>query len=134
MLATDCRIDYLCDPIARLIQARSLRRCLGPRRLVYSAGLFDYLDDEEFVALGAALLTTVVDGGTLLIGNMARHNPSRVLMTTFMEWDLVHRSAGELAALGARFAAPADDVGVEAEATGVNLFLRIRRDVTAPVA
>lgn len=134
VMATDCRIDYLCDPIARLIQARSLRRCLGPRWLVYSAGLFDYLDDEEFVALGAALLTTVVEGGTLLIGNMARHNPSRVLMTTFMQWDLVHRSADELVALGARLGAADDDVAVDAEATGVNLFLRLRRGVSAPVA
>jgi hypothetical protein len=58
---------------------------------------------------------------------MARSNPSRVLMTEFMDWDLVHRSTDELAYLGHRLASEGDLVAVDAEPVGVNLFLRIVR-------
>lgn len=123
--APGCVLDYCVEPVARLMHASALVPALGSRDLIYSAGLFDYLDDAEFVALATALRSALTDGGTLLIGNMATHNPSRVLMTTFMAWDLIHRTAAELGALGAAAARPGDRIAVEAEPAGINLFLRI---------
>lgn len=123
---TGCRIRYVCDPVARLIRAAPLAACLGEHELIYSAGLFDYLEDDVFVGLASALRSCLTDSGRLVIGNMASHNPSRVLMSTFMDWALLHRSQAQLRGLGSAASRSGDVVEVEAEPSGVNLFLSLR--------
>ena len=48
---TGARIQFIRESIRRLIVAQELSKTLGVRELIYSAGLFDYLNDRSFSAL-----------------------------------------------------------------------------------
>jgi SAM-dependent methyltransferase len=124
---TEARIEFIREPVRRLLVARSLASTLGARELIYSAGLFDYLNDEAFRALLAALYDALTPGGALLVGNMASHNPSRLAMEYFVDWFLLHRTADELQALASTLTPTPAAVEVETEPLGVNLFLLVRR-------
>jgi extracellular factor (EF) 3-hydroxypalmitic acid methyl ester biosynthesis protein len=115
------------ESIRRLVGARQLREALGERDLVYSAGLFDYLGDRAFTALAAALCGTLAPGGHLAIGNVARGNPSRWAIEYCGEWFLIHRSPDDLRALAAGIEPRPARAWVDAEPTGVNLFLHLER-------
>lgn len=94
--------------------------------IVWSAGLFDYLDDKQFVFLLRRLYEMVKTDGELVLGNFGPDNPSRNYME-FGQWYLKHRSTDELIALGRQCQARAGQIRVEAESVGVNLFLRIEK-------
>ncbi|MCY1292519.1 Methyltransferase domain protein [compost metagenome] len=93
--------------------------------LVWSAGLFDYLDERRFVFLLKALAKLLRPGGELVIGNFSEANPSRAYME-FGEWMLNHRSAAQLQALAKQAGFPDAAARIEQEPLGVNLFLRVR--------
>jgi diguanylate cyclase (GGDEF)-like protein/PAS domain S-box-containing protein len=92
--------------------------------LIWSAGLFDYLDNEKFVFLLRSLMKMLTINGKLVIGNFSTLNPSRDYME-FGEWFLFHRDITELTELAGKAGADPDSVSIESEATGVNLFLKI---------
>lgn len=94
--------------------------------VVWSAGLFDYVNDKVFVRLLKALLGVVKPGGELVIGNFSTFNPSRDYMEIFGDWHLAHRSREQLLALAERAGAEIQNCSVHWEAEGVNLFLHIR--------
>jgi extracellular factor (EF) 3-hydroxypalmitic acid methyl ester biosynthesis protein len=123
----NARLECIREPIRRLLVARSLAATLGTRDLIYSAGLFDYLNDQAFAALLGALYDALAPGGLLLVGNMATHNPSRLAMEYFVDWFLIHRSVEQLHALTRTLNPRPASVAVETEPLGVNLFLVIRR-------
>ncbi|MNZ12332.1 hypothetical protein D3C78_292070 [compost metagenome] len=93
--------------------------------LVWSAGLFDYLDDRQFVLLLKVLARTLRPGGELVIGNFTEPNHSRAYME-FGGWFLNHRSEAQLRTLVALSTLACESVSVEQEPAGLNLFLRIR--------
>ncbi|MBM7062490.1 class I SAM-dependent methyltransferase [Pseudomonas sp. UL073] len=93
--------------------------------LVWSAGLFDYLNDREFVFLLKALAKLLQPGGELVVGNFSEANPSRAYME-FGDWVLHHRTDAQLQALAAQAGLPEAGVRIEREPLGVNLFLRAR--------
>ena len=95
--------------------------------LVWSAGLFDYLDDRQFVFLGRRLLDSVRPGGSLVLGNFTEENPSRGYMELFGEWFLNHRSPETLISLGGEISDDRDDctVSVGFEPLGINAFLSL---------
>ena len=92
--------------------------------LIWSAGLFDYLDNEQFVFLLRSLMKMLTINGKMVIGNFSTLNPSRDYME-FGEWFLFHRDITELTELAGKAGADPDSVSIESEATGVNLFLTI---------
>lgn len=94
--------------------------------LVWSAGLFDYLNDRVFVRLLRALLAVVRPGGRVVVGNFSEFNPSRDYMEIFGDWHLVHRSAEQLTALARQAGASANRYSVTWEPEGVNLFLEVQ--------
>lgn len=124
---TGARIHFIRDSIRRLLGARKLSETLGARDLVYSAGLFDYLNDRTFTALAGSLYDALVPGGLLAIGNVALDNPSRWMMEYISEWFLIHRSRAELAGFGSALTPAPSAVQVDSEPLGVNLFLLVRR-------
>jgi SAM-dependent methyltransferase len=124
---TGARIHFIRDSIRRLLGARKLSETLGERDLVYSAGLFDYLNDRTFTALAGSLYDALVPGGLLAIGNVAAENPSRWMMEYISEWFLIHRSRADLAAFGQALTPAPRAVQVDSEPLGVNLFLLVRR-------
>ncbi|MSP60913.1 MAG: class I SAM-dependent methyltransferase [Myxococcales bacterium] len=124
---TGARVKFIRESIRRLLTAQRLSRTLGERELIYSAGLFDYLNDRSFGALLRALYDALVPRGLLAIGNVALHNPSRYAMEYFSDWFLIHRAPDALRALGGSLNPAPSSVVVDAEALGINYFVLIRR-------
>jgi extracellular factor (EF) 3-hydroxypalmitic acid methyl ester biosynthesis protein len=124
--STGARVHFIRDSLRALLTRDSLAQKLGQRELIYSAGLFDYLDDRLFRRILGVLYTGLAEGGRLAIGNVAAHNPSRWIMEYFAGWFLIHRSVEALLELGSELPATAQR-RVEAEPSGVNLFLHVQR-------
>eukprot|EP01084_Bolivina_argentea_P290444 498904_1 len=65
--------------------------------LVWSAGLYDYLNDKTCQKLTKQLFDMVKPGGKLLIGNfMPSDTVSRGYMECFMDWKLVYREVEQI--------------------------------------
>ncbi|UJS24452.1 hypothetical protein [Thiothrix winogradskyi] len=62
----------------------------------------------------------------IIIGNFSVINPSRAYMSIF-QWNLFHRSPQKLAALAMVAGVPESAISISREATGVNLFLHIKK-------
>ena len=97
-------------------------------QLVWSAGLFDYLDKKVFVALLRRLWHSVIAGGELVLGNFSPANPTRAYMEIFGEWFLNHRSSADLILLAQKAGISSKSLHVACETEGVNLFLHARKD------
>ena len=112
----------------RFHQANALRFSTEERYdLVWSAGLFDYLNDGLFVKLLRRLLRFTKPGGELVIGNFGNFNPTRNCMELLCDWNLIHREGAYLSALAMDAGADADAIFVGKEPEGINHFLHIRR-------
>jgi extracellular factor (EF) 3-hydroxypalmitic acid methyl ester biosynthesis protein len=98
--------------------------------LIWIAGLFDYFPDRIFASVLKRLIPAIGEGGELVIGNFSPTNPSRAYME-FGGWSLHHRTADELVSLALRSGAAPDTIQIDAEPLGINLFLRIKSQVTA---
>jgi extracellular factor (EF) 3-hydroxypalmitic acid methyl ester biosynthesis protein len=67
--------------------------------LIYSAGLFDYLQDSTAVALIKAMFARLEPGGVLSIANFTRDSHGRGFMAGFMDWCLIYRNEEDLRSL-----------------------------------
>lgn len=122
---TGARVQFIRESVRRLLTAKQLSSTLGERDFVYSAGLFDYLNQRSFSALLGALYSALVPGGQLAVGNVAAHNPTRWFMEYCLDWFLIHRSPEQLVAFARQLDPAPARVEVDAEPLGVNLFLRV---------
>jgi len=95
--------------------------------LIWSAGLFDYLDDRHFVEITKKLYSMLFADGELVIGNFGDKNPSRGLMEVFCEWILIHRSQDKLIELAIQAGVPESKIRVGKESQGINLFLHLKK-------
>jgi predicted acylesterase/phospholipase RssA len=95
---------------------------LGQQDIIYSLGLFDYLEDKVAIRMIQSLYGFLNPGGVLLVGNFDVTNPSRALMEAVMEWYLIHRTGDDMMAL-AKAAVPEGRHFVMAEPEGINLIL-----------
>ncbi len=93
---------------------------------IWSAGLFDYLDDQKFIFLLKRLLAMLKPGGTIIIGNFSPANTARQYME-FGEWFLYHRNEEKLASLAQQCGPDNNCITVEQEPEGVNLFLVVNK-------
>jgi len=94
--------------------------------LIWSAGLFDYFKDKHFVYMVNKYYKYLTEGGEFIIGNFSNSNPTRRLMEVLSDWYLNHRSKFDLVRMAVEAEATEDNVEVEMEELGVNLFLRIK--------
>ncbi len=94
--------------------------------VVYCAGLFDYLSDRICRRLLEIFYDMLAPGGLLIATNVHPSNPWRNWMEYLAEWHLVYRNEEQLLKL-APSRAPAQASIVKAEATGVNIFLEVRK-------
>jgi len=94
--------------------------------LIWSAGLFDYFKDKHFVYMISKYYKYIAEGGEFIIGNFSNSNPTKRLMEVLSDWYLVHRSKHDLVRMALEAEARKDQVGVDMEELGVNLFLRIK--------
>jgi len=95
--------------------------------LIWSSGLFDYLNDKTAKLLIRRLFTMLAAGGALVIGNFGTDNPSRPYMEIIGQWFLIHRDVENLRCLCADVCSDACEVSVFSDETGVNLFLCLTR-------
>ncbi len=68
------------------------RNSLGRFDLIYSAGLYDYLNDSTAGFLTRVLFKMLKTGGRLLIANFMPQNNERAYMEAFMDWQLIYRT------------------------------------------
>ena len=95
---------------------------LADQDVVYSLGLFDYLEQRTAIEVVKHLYGYLAAGGLMLIGNFHPRNPYRALMEGAADWFLIHRTEDELLACG-KEGAPEGRHFVMAEPEGVNIIL-----------
>ena len=93
---------------------------------VYCSGLFDYLSDHTCAQLIDIFYNQVAPGGLLVVTNVDPSNPLRNGMAYLLDWHLIYRTAQNLRALLPE-RAPDEAVQIRSDATGVNLFMEVRK-------
>lgn len=91
--------------------------------LIWSAGLFDYFDNDTFIQLLSRFSFWCAPSGEIVIGNFSVSNPSRSYMEKAGDWYLFHRTDDELRKLALKAGFKNEQLEVRSEALGVNLFL-----------
>jgi extracellular factor (EF) 3-hydroxypalmitic acid methyl ester biosynthesis protein len=91
--------------------------------LVWSAGLFDYFDDNTFTKI----LARFTSQPYIIIGNFSDANPTSGYMEVIGEWYLNCRGAGLLRRLAKDAGFLKDHIRIKHEPTEVNLFLHIKK-------
>ena len=64
--------------------------------LVYSAGLFDYLDARLSARMASRMFDLVKPGGSMIIPNFAKNTLEQGYMECFMDWFLIYRDENEV--------------------------------------
>lgn len=96
-------------------------------RLIWSAGLFDYLTDEKFMFLLNRILPLLEDDGELVVGNFSTDNPTLPYMEVIGDWRLRYRRPEDLRGLARACGLKEADIRIGKEPEGVNLFLHIKK-------
>lgn len=102
-------------------------RPTGAFDLVWSAGLFDYLNDRLALSLLKRLWGAAAPDGRLVIGNFANTHPTRSWIEWCGDWFLIHRSLGELHQLALAAGIPPSMVQTFSDEWGAIGFLDCRR-------
>jgi extracellular factor (EF) 3-hydroxypalmitic acid methyl ester biosynthesis protein len=92
--------------------------------IVYCAGLFDYLSQRVCKRLVELFCTMAKPGGLVIVTNVSDDNPSKAWMEYLVEWNLIYRGRKEMEDL-VPDRVPVKGTKIEADVTGVNLFLEI---------
>lgn len=95
--------------------------------LVWSAGLFDYLNDRAAAMLIRKCWKFLKPGGLFVFGNFSPDNPTRKGMELVSKWNLLHRSVNQLIQICRMSGVEAKSVEVESESLGINLFCRLEK-------
>ncbi|MCP4116536.1 MAG: cyclic nucleotide-binding domain-containing protein [Desulfobacteraceae bacterium] len=113
-------ISYLKDNLIKWALGTSSHE-IELQDIIYSGGLFDYLDDDLFVLLANRCYDQLGPGGSLMVGNF-RPNSDKVFMDRLLEWRLVYRDAEALVSLFAKTKFTSDIEVVAEERAGIQLF------------
>lgn len=95
--------------------------------MVWSAGLFDYLDEKFAAALAKRMWAWTKKGGKMIIGNFHPRNESRNYMEWVGDWLLIHRTEDEMLKFLYDAGIPKSCVTFEQEPLGVNIFAVISK-------
>jgi extracellular factor (EF) 3-hydroxypalmitic acid methyl ester biosynthesis protein len=95
---------------------------------VYCAGLFDYLSDKVSARVMQLLHRWTKPGGLVLSTNVHPRNDVRHFLEHLLDWNLIYRDESQMLSL-----CPEGTEGkVTTDATGVNVFLEIRKSISTP--
>jgi extracellular factor (EF) 3-hydroxypalmitic acid methyl ester biosynthesis protein len=95
-------------------------------RLIWSAGMFDYLNDKKFIFLLKSLASHLEEDGELVVGNFSTDNPTLPYMEVVGEWKLYHRTSEQLVLLAKACGFTDGSIRIGQEPEGVNLFLHMK--------
>lgn len=95
--------------------------------VIWSAGLFDYLDNRTFIILLKKMISLMNAESEIVIGNFSPTNPTRYYMECGY-WFLNYRDSEELLKLSNQTLLDDFYCNIDSESEGVNLFLHITRD------
>ena len=126
-------LEFVKKSVHHMLKEGAKATQVSPRNkydLVYCAGLFDYLSDQVCHRLTNIMYDLVTPGGLLIVTNVEPANPSRHGMEHLLDWHLIYRGAGDLAALRPDGAA-VDEARVYVDDTGVNVFMEVRKPAYA---
>lgn len=96
--------------------------------MIWSAGLFDYFKEKHFIYLLKKYLVFLASNGEMVIGNFSQHNPTRKLQEVLGDWYLNYRSDFELIKIAIEAGVTKEQVRIDKEPLGVNLFMRIEKN------
>jgi extracellular factor (EF) 3-hydroxypalmitic acid methyl ester biosynthesis protein len=91
--------------------------------MIWSSGLFDYLNEKTAIFLLSRLRAMLAPNGRVILGNFSHVNPSRPYMEIVGEWFLIHRDEQDLRQMANAAGFDAEKISVTSDVTGVNLFL-----------
>lgn len=93
---------------------------------IWSAGLFDYLNEKAFVKLLNRFKDWLKKGGEIVIGNYNEsHNPSRDYMEILGDWHLIHRTEEQLLNLARQVGFGEHEIHVSRMPDNAILYLHI---------
>lgn len=125
-----------CAAALRPLPANLARAALGrsdvalaDQDLIYSAGLIDYFKDNLLVRLLDWIHAGLRPGGRVVLGNFHTDNPSRRMMETVLEWELIHRDEEDMRRIFARSRFGCEGLHFFFDPSGVNLFVEATRRV-----
>jgi len=90
--------------------------------LVWSGGLFDYLEDDTAVDVIKRMWDCTNEGGKMIVGNFHPSNTSRNYMEWCGQWFLIHRSDEELSNLFLKAGIPRNAISIDREPLGACIF------------
>ena len=122
---TAAKLNFVLEPVDRLLDSDIFAALLGQRDIIYSTGLFDYFNDQTFRKLLSIIYGVLPKGGRMYIGNMSTENPTRWLIEYACDWFIFHRTQDEMIRLADQLEPRPELVTVEAEPLGINLFLLV---------
>jgi SAM-dependent methyltransferase len=96
--------------------------------LVWSAGLFDYLDLRAAARRLKRMWSWTTEGGRMVIGNFHPENPTRNYMEWVGEWFLIHRTEDDMAEMSRVAGIPCKALSFDRDATGVQLFMTVLKE------
>lgn len=94
--------------------------------VVWSAGLFDYFSDSVFIKILQRLISWTKLGGEIIVGNFSTNSKAQPYME-FIEWKLNYRTQEHLMELALKAGARKNQIQINQEPLGVNLFLHIKK-------
>ena len=94
---------------------------------VWSAGLFDYLNDRLAAALLKKMWRWTKDNGYLVIGNYHKNHATRNHLEWCGQWFLIHRDEDELLCLSKRAGIPEENCSFYTEHSGSCVFLMAQK-------
>jgi extracellular factor (EF) 3-hydroxypalmitic acid methyl ester biosynthesis protein len=98
-VAHGLHITTVAAPIKDLITGRYKAEDFD---LIYSAGLYDYLDAPTAAALTARLFDGLNPGGKLVVTNFLQGTPDLGWMEALMDWFLIYRTQEEVKSFASR--------------------------------
>lgn len=122
---SDGKLHCLAENLVRLPKKRKLIEELRSADLLVCTGFFDYLEDDAAVELLKSFWQILRPGGQALIFNFATWNPTRAYMEWIGNWYLIYRTREDLARLARSAEIAAADFEISAEASGIDLLLRL---------
>lgn len=111
------------ENLFRLTQNPKVANLLGTPNFLICSGLFDYLPDEAATAMLRLFWGCLAEGGVMMVGNFAPHNPTRAFMEWIGNWYLTYRTPGDLERLAVEAGISPHKFSVGSEALGVDLIL-----------